>query len=466
MGDDRTLRGVARLDFGVVRNVERTPIGGLRVDAAITRCGILVYRDTAGNEFREFVPPDEVFRDDSLATLRDAPVTDGHPSDLVTPDTFRSVSRGHVADTPRRDGDLACAPLAIDDAGLIREVDSGERKDISAGYVCDIDPTPGVYEGQPYDRVQRNRRYNHVAVLPPGAGRAGPEVSLRMDGAAVQVRADARAEEQPIVKTPPILKVLGREYKFDEAAGNYGTLEKDVEASQQKTSDAMAQMAAMKSDAAAHDAAIAAVQQALADAMGEVAKLKAALDAVQSSIAQEESGEGEGDETQATEAAPEEVLDSMRAIRREVVRAVGVSGLKKGMRRDAVRALVTKKLDARADARAEEIARVRTDAAKHLTADEAKGKSVDELRRAVVAKLLPTVKMDSLDAKTIATMFDTAVAVAKPVEADRARRESAESNAGVQRALNQRADGEDRSLETLYAKDREDAANRWKNGSK
>ena len=212
-----------------------------------------------------------------------------------------------------------------------------------------------------------------------------------------------------------------------------------------------------------------AVQQALAAAMGEVAKLKADLDAANKAISTEEAEEGEGGEAGMTEPAPEEVLDSMRAIRREALRSIGVSGLKKGMRRDAVRALITTALDKRADARAEEIARVRLDAAKYLTADECKGKSIDELRKAVVTKLVPEVKLDSIDGKTIATMFDTAVKVAPVKQADAARNDSSRSNADINAVLNKpRTDGEDRSLDALYQKQRDEAENRWRgqpNGS-
>jgi len=57
----------------------------------------------------------------------------------------------------------------------------GGKVQTSCGYECDLDETPGVYEGQRYDAIQRNIRANHVAIVE--SGRAGSEVKIRMDSA-------------------------------------------------------------------------------------------------------------------------------------------------------------------------------------------------------------------------------------------------------------------------------------------
>jgi hypothetical protein len=36
--------------------------------------------------------------------------------------------------------------------------------ELSCGYQCRLDPTPGIYEGWPYDVVQRDIRHDHVGV--------------------------------------------------------------------------------------------------------------------------------------------------------------------------------------------------------------------------------------------------------------------------------------------------------------
>lgn len=154
------------------------------MDAGLTRVGILEYRNPDGSIRREFRPPEEVFHPESLASLAGAPVLDGH-STWVTPETFSTHSRGHVVEgTPRQDGELVAADLVVQDAGTLKRVERRDLSEISCGYTCGvIDPTPGEWNGKRYDCVQRAIRYNHVALLPAGTGRAGRECALRLDAA-------------------------------------------------------------------------------------------------------------------------------------------------------------------------------------------------------------------------------------------------------------------------------------------
>lgn len=164
--------------------VTTTPIGGLRIDANPTRVGVLPYRYSDGSVKREYRPAEEVFHADSLASMRGAAVTIGHPKDLVTPENFRALNVGGVGDDVRADGDLMAASVAVNDATALAGVNSRDTIELSAGYTCDTDETPGVTpRGEPYDAIQRNIRYNHVALLPAGAGRAGPDCRLRLDAA-------------------------------------------------------------------------------------------------------------------------------------------------------------------------------------------------------------------------------------------------------------------------------------------
>jgi hypothetical protein len=173
-----------RIESGRLDKAERTPQGGLRIPAAVGRTGVLTYRKADGSEWREYRPPTEAFRDDSLITLRGAPVTDLHPRERVGPDSYRAVARGHVGEDARQDadGEHIAASLYVQDADLIRGIETGERSDLSAGYDVDLEQTPGVApDGTHYDAIQRNIRYNHVAIGPPGWGRAGATVALRLD---------------------------------------------------------------------------------------------------------------------------------------------------------------------------------------------------------------------------------------------------------------------------------------------
>jgi hypothetical protein len=169
-----------RFDTGVLDKAERTPQGGLRVPAFVTRTGIFEYKLADGTIQREYRPEEEVFHADALATLEDAPVTDLHPTSFVNPSNYRNLERGHARNVARKD-EFVSATLVIQDADMVRAIEAGERSEISLGYTCDLDLTPGEFNGEKYDAVQRNIRNNHVAVGPEKWGRAGAEVRMRLD---------------------------------------------------------------------------------------------------------------------------------------------------------------------------------------------------------------------------------------------------------------------------------------------
>jgi len=169
--------------ISVVGSVKRTPQGGLEVPANLTRTGVLTYRRADGGVQRELRLPDEVFSSASLDTLRGAPLTVGHPG-LVTPETYSKTSVGHVADDVRADNQFVAAKVRVQESKAVKAVESKALKELSCGYTCDIEVASGEYQGEKYDAIQRNIRYNHVALLPVGGGRAGSEVALRLDGSA------------------------------------------------------------------------------------------------------------------------------------------------------------------------------------------------------------------------------------------------------------------------------------------
>ena len=172
-----------RYDLHRLDAAEKLASGALRVPARVARVGVLDYSDGQGNTWGELVPEETLFDPSSMGTLRAAACTDLHPGELVTPLTRKGLQVGHVSDVIARDGEYLATAVYITDAEEIRLVQSGERRDVSCGYECELDETPGVFDGRPYQRVQRDRVYNHLGLGPAGWGRAGTDVSLRLDGA-------------------------------------------------------------------------------------------------------------------------------------------------------------------------------------------------------------------------------------------------------------------------------------------
>jgi hypothetical protein len=66
--------------------------------------------------------------------------------------------------------------LTITDADAINQVNSGEFRELSAGYLCDVEMTGGVFDGISYDGKMVNIRGNHVALV--HEGRAGHDVRV------------------------------------------------------------------------------------------------------------------------------------------------------------------------------------------------------------------------------------------------------------------------------------------------
>ena len=163
---------VQRFDFIEIK-ATKTPEGFIQDSPVIGRVGILEYRQPDGSKRYEFRPPEEAFHADSLASLKGKPVTVGHPG-LVSADNVSKVKPiGTVLTEGKSDGDNIRADM------VIYNLDTKNRY-LSCGYTLDTEETPGEWQGQRYDAIQRNIRYNHVAVV-QGA-RAGPVARLNMDG--------------------------------------------------------------------------------------------------------------------------------------------------------------------------------------------------------------------------------------------------------------------------------------------
>lgn len=75
--------------------------------------------------------------------------------------------------------------MVISVQSAIQGVEDGTEQELSSAYYYDADMTPGTYQGEHYDGVMRNIKFNHVALVPKG--RAGPDVmvgdsSLNLNG--------------------------------------------------------------------------------------------------------------------------------------------------------------------------------------------------------------------------------------------------------------------------------------------
>lgn len=168
--------------------------GFLKVMANLTRTGIFTYfekmPDGTVRIIRQLREPDEVFAEQSLKSLMGLPATNQHPEELVNPENSNDYVVGMTSDQPKRiylpQGDdvkdkeeYIQQLVSFFDKDTIGDIKNGNKREMSLGYQCWLDETSGEWNGQQYDCIQRDIRYNHLALVEKG--RAGPMARILTD---------------------------------------------------------------------------------------------------------------------------------------------------------------------------------------------------------------------------------------------------------------------------------------------
>lgn len=151
--------------------------GFLHVKGILARTGIQEY---LGRELSDELEPDTVYgvlrhsddvlNEESLKGYINAPVTDDHPSDFVTTDNYKELSKGSTSEieTEKKDGiDYVKGHLTVMDTELIEKLRDG-KLEISMGYGSNIEAEEGEFLGQSYQFRQRDIKINHVAIVSKG----------------------------------------------------------------------------------------------------------------------------------------------------------------------------------------------------------------------------------------------------------------------------------------------------------
>lgn len=165
-----------------------TKSGFINAYAIVTRTGVFKYLNADGSIRRELRHPDDVFKQDSLETLRRIPITVNHPSELVNSDNANRYQVGSTGDNFAVDGQFVMASLCVHQKSGIDAIENGKSQ-LSLGYEIDLLDEVGEYNGEQYDARQTNIEYNHLAIV--DLARAGKEASIKMDsGDIISVSSD------------------------------------------------------------------------------------------------------------------------------------------------------------------------------------------------------------------------------------------------------------------------------------
>lgn len=211
----------------------------------------------ANDIVRVFRPAAEVFHKDALASLAHRPITLDHPSVPVKSNNWKDYAVGDVGDEVVRDGEFVRVPIKIMDSAAIASIKS-DRREFSLGYTAEMVAQPGFHDGQHYDFVAKNFRYNHLAAV--SAARGGAELRI----------IDERVTPEPLSKKEPSMAgtivIDGLPVNLgDEAAVRAVFAKKDeaIAASIKETTDARAQVSTLTGEKTALEKQLADAKAAL-----------------------------------------------------------------------------------------------------------------------------------------------------------------------------------------------------------
>ncbi len=260
---------VRRFDRGELQKPVREKNGWLRVDGFLTRTGVFTYKRADGSEIKEYRPADEVFNSDTLDSFAAVPLTDDHPPEgFLTSDNTAQYQKGVII-RPHQDGKFVRSQILVTDKALIEKMEAG-KNELSGGYICDLEDSPGEFEGERYDAIQRNIRGNHVALV--SVGRAGPEVRVRLDSTDAAMVASTTTVSEVSKEHTMKIRIDGVDYEVSESAGQ--AFEK---ASGAFAAEAKASKIALEQATARADAAEAEAKQVKADLAAAPAKIKSEI---------------------------------------------------------------------------------------------------------------------------------------------------------------------------------------------
>lgn len=170
---------VNRFDLGEIKSPSITTHGYLRADSLATRAGVFTYMMKDGSVRRELRPVDEVFKQDSLDTMKLIPVTNNHPPEQLNAENTKKYQTGYTGeDVCQISNNFMKVGVTVTDKGTINDIMAGKNQ-MSAGYTCDLEIVSGIFDGEKYDAIQRNIIYNHLAIV--DIARAGPEAKMKLD---------------------------------------------------------------------------------------------------------------------------------------------------------------------------------------------------------------------------------------------------------------------------------------------
>lgn len=170
------FRKVKRLDCIRLDSTYFTKEGYFVDHPILTSTGIFEYLNSDGSIRRELRLPEHVFNKKSLKTYKGKPIIITHDAGIVNKSNVDDEQIGTILSHGYQDGDDVRAEIIIHNTDAMR--DCG-LKELSLGYDLDLIEEPGEWNGEKYDAIQTNIVINHLALV--DAARAGEQARLNID---------------------------------------------------------------------------------------------------------------------------------------------------------------------------------------------------------------------------------------------------------------------------------------------
>lgn len=155
-------------------------------DNPLSKVGVFPYRGSQlkgapdpNKTYNVLRSPEELGSEEAINSFRLLPWINDHvmlgsDEQGLTPPEKKGVGGVIGSDVYMKDGVLY-GNIKVFSQSMADAIKHGKTQ-LSCGYRCDYDWTPGTYEGQHYDCIQTDIRGNHLALVQEG--RMGPEVSV------------------------------------------------------------------------------------------------------------------------------------------------------------------------------------------------------------------------------------------------------------------------------------------------
>lgn len=171
------LKRVMRIDSIPAGDTSIDEQGFLHDTPVVTSTGIFEYSLPDGKVRRELRLPEHVFDKKSLASYQGKPVIITHEAGSIDKDNVMKEIVGTILTDGYRDGNDVRCKIVIHDIDKVKKI---PFRELSLGYNLDLIEEPGEWNGEPYDAIQTNIRINHLAIVEKA--RAGDQAHLNLDG--------------------------------------------------------------------------------------------------------------------------------------------------------------------------------------------------------------------------------------------------------------------------------------------